>query len=61
VANRRQIKFEDKIKYRHLLNLGCQNNACNQRGKKKCAGHELTCKWYEEPTLCELIFNTREI
>ncbi|MFW9969317.1 MAG: hypothetical protein ACFFDF_03890 [Candidatus Odinarchaeota archaeon] len=58
---RRNIKFEDKIKYNHLINLGCQNKACNQKGKKICAGHKLTCKWYEEPGNLDLMINTKSI
>jgi len=57
---RRKITAEDKIKYGNLLNLGCQNNACGMKGKKVCAGNKLTCKWYEEPSYMQYIFNTKQ-
>jgi hypothetical protein len=58
---RRPVTAEDKFKYQNLINLGCQNKACNQRGKKVCAGHKLSCKWYEEPSNTDLIFNTKSV
>jgi hypothetical protein len=58
---RRTVTAEDKAKYGNLLNLGCQNTACGSKGRKKCAGNNLTCKWYEEPNYGEYIFKTKEI